>query len=153
MRGTLLGLAILALPAFITSCKRPDEQPREQAIETTPAIPGEGRAPGEARPVPGQGTTTERDAFSMSAKQELDRLDRNLDQLKERASRLTAQEKATVDAQIEALENRYDAVKKSVDDLGARSDAELSELRQTIESSMRDLQRSYEELAAKLGSA
>jgi hypothetical protein len=87
----------------------------------------------------------------VDANRELDRLDRNINTLKDRAGKMTGDAKADMDRQIDVLENKYDAIKDDIDEAKAKTGNELYRLKQNFEASLRDLETSYNDLAAKAG--
>lgn len=170
MRKVKLGLAILVVPALMLACqKSPAEKQAEinkdmrkeqvdhakdmaeiqrDEKDTTDRAKEMNK---EQREHAEEMTDLQKEAFLVDANRELDRIDHNIDALKEKAKSLTADSKKEIDAQIEVLENKYDAVKKDIDDAKAKSGNELYRLKQNFEASLRQLEDSYNELAAKVG--
>jgi hypothetical protein len=169
MRNIMLGLAILTAPILAAGCQRPAEKQAEIRKEKAEEqldhqkdlteIRRDEKKPAEQakeireeeREHANEMAELNRDEFVARANTELDRIDRNIDALKDRAGKLSGDAKATIEAQIDVLENKYDAVKKDLDTVKDKSDAELGTMKQNFEASLRELEKSYNELAAKVG--
>ena len=93
----------------------------------------------------------EKDAFLADANRELDRIDKNIESLKNRAGTMTGEAKKNVNAEIEVLENKYDILKRDIDDAKVKSGDDLVRLKNSFEASLREIERSYNEIAAKAG--
>lgn len=96
-------------------------------------------------------TDLQKEAFLVDANRELDRLDRNLDALKDRADKMSGEAKASIEGEIKILENKYDVIKDDIDTAKAKSGNELYRMKQNFEASLRDLEQSYNSLAARAG--
>jgi hypothetical protein len=170
MRNLKIGLMILAAPAVMFACqKTPGEKKAEineemteeqrdhskdmaeiRKDETNPNERAEEQRE-ESREHAEEMTDLQKEAFLVDANRELDRLDRNIETLKEKAKNLTGAAKDETDRQIAVLENKYDAIKDDVDDAKAKTGGELMQMKQNFEASLRELEQSYNELAAKVG--
>ena len=164
-----LGLAILTAPAVMFACQRTPaekkaeineemrEEQRDHAKDMAeirkdePARDQPKEINEESREHAEEMTELQKEAFLVDANRELDRLDKNLDALKDKASRMTGAAKTDAEAQIEVLENKYDAIKDDIDEAKAKTGNELYRLKQNFEASLRDLEQSYNDLAAKVG--
>jgi hypothetical protein len=170
MRNLKIGLAILAVPALMLACqKSPYEKKAEvqndmrkeevdhakdmaeirrderNVVEEQKELNQETREHAEEM------TDLQKEAFLVDANRELDRLDKNLDALKDKAGKMTGEAKKDIDVQIEALENKYDAIKDDIDEAKAKTGNELIKLKQDFEASLRDLEKNYNEVAARAG--
>jgi chromosome segregation ATPase len=169
MRKWKLGLAVL-VPALIFACqKTPAEKKQEISNEMAKESVDHAKDTAEIRkdesdPVDRskelneehrehaeEMTDLQKEAFLVDANRELDRLDRNIDSLKDRAGKMSGEAKADLDQQIEVLENKYDAIKDDMDEAKAKTGNELFRMKQNFEASLRDLEQSYNDLAAKAG--
>jgi hypothetical protein len=170
MKSLKLGLIALCAPAVMFACQRNPaekkaeireemrEEQREHAKETAEIRRDETNPSEQAKELGEEHrehaeemTDLQKEAFLVDANRELDRIDRNIDMLKDKASKLTGQARAEIDSQIEVLENKYDAVKDGIDDAKAKTGDELIKMKQDFEASLRELEQSYNALAAKVG--
>src|SRR5690349_271851 len=140
MKTWKLGLAIL-VPAVMFACqKSPAEKQAEinqeirkeqvdHAKDTAEIRKDEANDPQERaeelneehREHAEEMTDLQKEAFLVDANRELDRLDRNIDTLKDRAGKLSGDAKASLDKEIETLEDKYDAIKDNIDDAKAKT--------------------------------
>lgn len=170
MRKFKLGLLVLAAPAVMFACQKSPAEKKEEINqdmraeqrdhakdmqeirkdEPNPAERAEEQRE-ESREHAEEMTDLQKEAFLVDANRELDRLDRNIDALKEKAKKMTGATKDETDRQIEVLENKYDAIKDDIDEAKAKSGNELIQLKQGFEASLRELEQSYNDLAAKMG--
>jgi hypothetical protein len=166
-----LSLAVIAAPAIMFACQKTPaekqveltkdmrEEQRDHAKEVAEIRQDERNDPAEmAREINEEGrehaeemTDLQKDAFLVDANRELDRLDRNIDALKDKAGKLEGDAKKGLESQIDVLENKYDVIKEDIDEAKAKSGNELYRLKQGFEASLRELEQSYNDLAAKVG--
>src|SRR5687767_13163495 len=139
MRNIMLGLAILAAPILAAGCQRPAEKQTEirkekaeeqldHQKELTEIRKDEKNPSEQAKEIREEErdhaeemAELNREQFVARANGELDRIDRNIDLLKDKADKLSGDAKATIEAQIDVLENKYDAVKKDLDTVKDKS--------------------------------
>ena len=170
MKNLKIALAILAVPALMLACqKSPYEKKAEvqkdmrkeevdhakdmAEIRRDEKDPIDKRQElnKETREHAEEMTDLQKEAFLVDANRELDRLDHNIDALKEKAKAMTGDAKKNIDGQIEVLEKKYDVVKDDIDTAKAKTGNELFRLKETFEASLRDLEQSYNDIAAKVG--
>ena len=168
MKNWKLGLAILMAPAVMFACQRTPaekkaeinkemrEEQRDHSKDQAEIIKDEDNAAERNKELREENaehaeemTDLQKEAFLTDANRELERIDHNIEALKDRADKMSGDVKKELDSQIDLLERKYDVVKKDIDDAKARSGNELIRLKQNFEASLRELEASYNDLAAR----